>query len=710
MARFTLLIVLFVFFSETLLAQFLFIDPPGPFDINTNFQNFPTLEAQPAGALVYTWYLKETLSPCTPNNFQIGTGQTWVPSWGVYYCVATWPNGTTSTSQEVIVRDIATVPSSTPNYQGYYYGCGSKTIYMPPTTNSNCFFSWWDSYQWKKNGVNIPGANASSYTATLSGYYKCTVSSTVGVATSDSVFIRIDAPITAAISAAGPTAFCNGGSVVLNETAGPGQNHQWQKNNINIANAFGTSYTVTQAGNYRCIVTNGCGTYTSNTISITVTNGPAATISANSATTICTGTVPLSTTAGATGTTYKWNKNGIVISGATGTTYNAPGTGSYTVTHTLNGCTGTSSAIAVTVHNTVPAKPGTISHTNGILVCPGNVRTYTIAAVSNATSYLWTAPSGGTITSGQGTTSAAITYNSGFTATDTLRVQAVNICGNSLIRTLAIKRNNPVIPSIITGLKYGVCNLTGTPYMVTNVSGMTYTWTFNSAGASVASGQGTSSITANYNSSFITGTLQVVATNGCGTSAARAATIYSRPATAAAINGATSVCALQQNVSYSIAPLFSATSYTWTGPTGSHISDGVTTSSGNILTTTATSVTVNYGSTAGYLRVKGNNTCAAGANKSVSITMPCRIAGSINADDNIVVYPNPSYGEFILEYNGGSLYENDLVITNLTGQVVEAYVTIESQHRCTIAGLPEGVFFISLNNPFKMIKVVSMGK
>ncbi|MBK7443304.1 MAG: putative metal-binding motif-containing protein [Bacteroidetes bacterium] len=49
---------------------------------------------------------------------------------------------------------------------------------------------------------------------------------------------------TISIAAAGPTEFCQGGSVILNATYS-GTSVQWQKNGSNIPGAIGASYTAT---------------------------------------------------------------------------------------------------------------------------------------------------------------------------------------------------------------------------------------------------------------------------------------------------------------------------------------------------------------------------------------------------------------------------------------------------------------------------------
>jgi len=84
-----------------------------------------------------------------------------------------------------------------------------------------------------------------------------------------------------------------------------------------------------------------------------------------------------------------------------------------------------------------PAAPGTI--TGSATVCSGQAGvTYTIAAVSGATSYTWSLPSGGSISTGQGTTSITATFGS---TSGNVSVTASNSCGTSAASSLAITVN-----------------------------------------------------------------------------------------------------------------------------------------------------------------------------------------------------------------------------------------------------------------------------
>jgi hypothetical protein len=103
-----------------------------------------------------------------------------------------------------------------------------------------------------------------------------------------------------------------------------------------------------------------------------------------------------------------------------------------------------------------PAQPGTI--TGNTSVTAGSSQTYSVAAVSGATSYTWTLPSGWSGTS----TSTSINTTAGSTGGN-ISVKANNSCGASTARTLAvtvtasntnIAYNRPVSVTSIQGAGY----------------------------------------------------------------------------------------------------------------------------------------------------------------------------------------------------------------------------------------------------------------
>ena len=146
-------------------------------------------------------------------------------------------------------------------------------------------------------------------------------------------------------------------------------------------------------------------------------------------------------------TSYNW----VLPSGWTGSS----STNSITVTPSSNGgnikvsvnnpC-GVSAQQSLTVTvSQLPYQPSSISGSN--IVCQEqSTVTYTVPAVSNATSYLWTLPSGATGTS----TTASITVNYGTSAlSGNISVKGVNTCGNGPASTFSVTVNTkPPTPNI----------------------------------------------------------------------------------------------------------------------------------------------------------------------------------------------------------------------------------------------------------------------
>ena len=486
---------------------------------------------------------------------------------------------------------------------------------------------------------SVGGGNTATLSATTDGDYFVTNSNTCGSATSNHISVVVNPlPTASVISAGSSVTFCSGGSVLLSGNSSGGT---WS-----VGGGTTTTLSATTTGDYFTTTTNSCGSATSNHISVIVNPLPTASvISAGGATTFCSGGSVLLSGNSSGGT---WS-----VGGGTTATLSATTTGDYFTT-TTNSCgSATSNHISVIVSGTVPATPGTI--TGNAKACPGDVLTYSIAAVINATSYNWTAPTGATISAGQGTTIVSLTFNSGFTATSSLSVKATNGCGTSSSRTISISRNTPATPSTIVGNASGNCNTSGN-YSVTLVSGMTYTWTVPT-GASIASGQGTNAVSVNFGPSFVSGNLYVKATNGCSTSSKRTLALTAKPSIPTSITGlATSVC-IGSIQTYSTALVTGATTYTWTAPTGSVIQSG----QGSI------SISVLIGSANGNFTVKASNACGVSSNRTMAITVATCVRVENETVANLFfVSPNPCSNCFV----NGATDENELIITDILGRKI----------------------------------------
>ena len=282
------------------------------------------------------------------------------------------------------------------------------------------------------------------------------------------------------------------------------------------------------------------------------------------------------------------------------------------------------SLVAITA---VPAIPTTISGPS-VNVCAGTTQTYSCTSVTSASSYQWTAPANATIVSGQGTQTVSIAFDANFSANGSVSVKAQNCFGLSGSRSLLVYRV-PAMPGAISGSVNNICPGSTQTYSVVAVAGATsYVWTAP-VNASIASGQGTNSITLLFNSAFVSGSVSVVAASSCGQSVSRTLALSKNPPLPAVITGqSTNLCGGGQ-FAYSTSAVSGATSYNWTVPSGC-----------SIAVNNGVSISLNIPSTflSGTLSVRANNSCGGSSVRSLSLTRlpatPASITGPSSSCPN----------------------------------------------------------------------------
>jgi len=237
------------------------------------------------------------------------------------------------------------------------------------------------TYQWQKNGVDIPGATDSCYTATAGSppgnvdNYCVTVTGACGAATACTTLTTLFPP-TATDRQSGVA--CEGTQFVFCSTVGgsPPLSISWTKNGVTIPGATNSCYSAT-AGNagdiddYCIIVSNACGTVTQCAV-LRAQPNTSATPMANQI--ACAGdTRTFCTTAGGIGPfTFSWTRNGVTIPGASSSCYTAtvpavPGaTDTYCVTVTGQCGPPVVRCATLTAHSTMTAtNPGAASECAG---------------------------------------------------------------------------------------------------------------------------------------------------------------------------------------------------------------------------------------------------------------------------------------------------------------------------------------------------------
>ena len=354
--------------------------------------------------------------------------------------------------------------------------------------------------------------------------------------------------------------------------------------------------------------------------------------------------------AGAFANGYTWTlpTGASIVGSATGNSIavsyssNFNAAGSVTVTSS-NGVGTSATAATLAVAATAPLVPATLVMTNPASATPATAvvaagpfmatsteLTLTAAAVAGAVSYAWTLPEG--VNQVSGGTERIITVNFANVATPTgitalpISVKAVNGCGlQSAAKALSLTRALPLKPAAITTTLANVCSIAGTnataTYSVAPVAGAFangYAWTAP-LGATIVSGQGTTSIAVSYAGNFTAGNVSVTSSNGVGTSlptTLAVARTSGAVAPAALVGQVAGLCA-GTAYNYSFAAGANAQTYTITGPVGSVVTSADNASNtSNVITTSNLAFTVVYPPTAIVnISIVASNPCGPAAAK-----------------------------------------------------------------------------------------------
>ena len=193
----------------------------------------------------------------------------------------------TSSSATLTVNAAATAPTITTQPVNQTVTAGQSATFTVVANGTAPL-----SYQWQKNGANIPGATSASYTtpATASSdsgsAFDVVVSNSVGTITSSSATLTVNAAATAPTITTQPVnqAVTAGQTATFSVTASGTAplSYQWKKNGTAISGAISSSYTTPattssdDGAQFIVVVSNSSGSATSNAATLTVSNGSTA--------------------------------------------------------------------------------------------------------------------------------------------------------------------------------------------------------------------------------------------------------------------------------------------------------------------------------------------------------------------------------------------------------------------------------------------------
>ncbi|RYC69278.1 DUF11 domain-containing protein [Spirosoma sordidisoli] len=281
------------------------------------------------------------------------------------------------------------------------------------------------SYQWQKDGVDIPGATSSGYTAQTSGTYTIRVTRGSCQVTSDPVSLTFT-------NAIRPTAYsyrenskaCSNLTVYTDfRSSLSGTTYQWFKDGVTMPGETNSSVQANQSGIYSVRVTNGVCTGLSKGLFVQIGGAAKPTINMQPASgQVCAGNaVSMVTNLGSFAP--QWKRNGVVV--ATGYQYFATQSGLYSVVLPDGDCSAESDPVEVRI-----GEPTAATLTGGALISSGQTTQLPIT-------FSGPAPWSVTLTNGQ---SASAVYQNPYlmpvspTSTTTYSLSALtNACSTGAV-------------------------------------------------------------------------------------------------------------------------------------------------------------------------------------------------------------------------------------------------------------------------------------
>jgi len=490
----------------------------------------------------------------------------------------------------------------------------------------------------------------------------------------------------------GPTSGCENAQGFIYTTEAGMANYTWSVSGGTIISGASTnSITVSwqtagiQSVNVNYSNSNGCFATVPASYPVSIIALPVPTISGQNV--ACETSLYLDYTTEPGMTNYIWDMspNSGTIS-QTGTNvvtifWTSPGAKWVSVSYTnANGCTALTPTVYNVNVNPLPSVPGTISGPSTVCAGASGVA-YSVTAVANTDSYLWSVPSGANIVSGAGTNSITVNFSQS-AISGNITVNGQNSCGNGPSSpTLAVTVNMlPAAAGIITGETTICQGTTGVTYNIPVITGATsYSWNVP-VGSTIISGATTNSIVVDFGASAISGYVSVMGINTCGsgTPSSKIIVVNTKPATP--------VITQNQNILSSNAP----SGNQW-------YRDGV-------LIAGATEPTYEVVENGTYTVIVTINGCSSDTSNGILMVN----VSSVEHQEVVVnVYPNPTSGEFWLSVKvpGTSLYEMEM--QDILGTVVykkdklEVYGTLKLHFN--FSELPSGVYTLVLRSSSNLI-------
>jgi len=232
-----------------------------------------SVTAAGSGTLTYQWRKGgSNIGGATGNSYTINAVTT--GDVGSYDCVVT--NACGSVPSNAATLSVNTGPSFSQQPQSATRCSGQSVTFSVTAAGSGTL-----TYQWRKGGNDIGGATGNSYTINAVatgdiGSYDCVVTNDCGSVPSNAATLAVNTgPQISGQPASQSVAAGSSVSFTVTATGSGTLSYQWRKGGTDIGGATGSTYTIdsvttADAGDYDCVVTNGCGSVPSDAATLSV--------------------------------------------------------------------------------------------------------------------------------------------------------------------------------------------------------------------------------------------------------------------------------------------------------------------------------------------------------------------------------------------------------------------------------------------------------
>ena len=330
--------------------------------------NFQLLSNVAPGTVTYNWTGPGGFTSAAPNPTRNGAT---INMAGTYNLTISL-NGCTSNqgSVNVVISDNPAVPAISGGPLTFCSG-GNVTLTSSSATGN----------QWYLNGNPIAGATGQNYSATAAGNYTVTVTNAGNCsATSAAVTVVVNpAPPTPAITADGPTTFCENQATLLFTTA-TGYTYQWFVNGTPVVGNFSSILPPT-SGTYTLRLFDGtCLSGPSNSINVIINSLPNVSPISGSSNNVCVGgTLALSNATGG----GSWSSSNTAVATVNGSgVVSGVAAGGAIITYTVsaNGC---QNAVTYPVNViTLPVPPN--AQASATTICVGQTTSLSSTGTPNS--------------------------------------------------------------------------------------------------------------------------------------------------------------------------------------------------------------------------------------------------------------------------------------------------------------------------------------